>query len=35
MVTKYVITENSATIIESYHAAEVVQTLAELLQGGD
>lgn len=35
MVTKYVITENGATIIESYHAAEVVQTLAELLQGGD
>lgn len=35
MVTKYMITENSATIIESYHAAEVVQTLAELLQGGD
>jgi hypothetical protein len=35
MVTKYVITENGATIIESYHAAEAVQTLAELLQGGD
>lgn len=35
MVTKYVITENGATIIESYHAAEVVQKLAELLQGGD
>jgi hypothetical protein len=35
MVTKFVITENGKTILETFQTVEAVRTLADMLQGGD